>query len=91
MITEESENTQLSNNNLPLFKSELTDGKELRIFGNYETPLFVAKDIAQILGYTNSMKAIRDHVDIEDKITFNKVKDLGGIFVLPEIFKVIPS
>lgn len=30
-------------------------------------PWFVGKDIAQVLGYTNSRKAIGDHVDTEDK------------------------
>jgi len=30
---------------------------------------FVAKDIAEILQYTNTQKAIRDHVDEEDKLT----------------------
>ena len=30
-------------------------------------PWFVAKDVAKILGYTNPQKAIRDHVDDEDK------------------------
>lgn len=32
-----------------------------------EEPWFVGKDIAEILGYTNPAKAIRDHVDQEDK------------------------
>lgn len=32
-------------------------------------PWFVGKDIADILGYTNTAKAIRDHVDNEDKLT----------------------
>lgn len=27
---------------------------------------FVGKDVAEVLGYTNSRKAIRDHVDDED-------------------------
>ena len=30
-------------------------------------PYLVAKDVAEILGYTNPQKAIRDHVDEEDK------------------------
>lgn len=30
---------------------------------------FVGKDIAEILGYTNTAKAIRDHIDDEDKLT----------------------
>ena len=29
---------------------------------------FVGKDVASALGYTNTMKAIRDHVDDEDKL-----------------------
>lgn len=33
---------------------------------NYE-PYFVGKDVADILGYSNTAKAIRDHVDEEDK------------------------
>lgn len=32
-------------------------------------PWFVGKDVAEILGYTNTPKAIRDHVDEEDKLT----------------------
>lgn len=31
-------------------------------------PYFVGKDIAEVLGYTNTAKAIRDHVDEEDKL-----------------------
>ena len=31
--------------------------------------MFVGKDIADILEYTNTAKAIRDHVDEEDKLT----------------------
>lgn len=32
-------------------------------------PWFVGKDVAEVLGYTNSRKAISDHVDDEDKNT----------------------
>lgn len=31
--------------------------------------MFVGKDVADILGYSNTPKAIRDHVDDEDKLT----------------------
>ena len=31
--------------------------------------MFVGKDVAMALGYTNTQKAIRDHVDDEDKLT----------------------
>lgn len=51
---------------------------ELQIFNNAEfgairtlmindEPYFVGKDVAEILGYTNPQKAIRDHIDEEDK------------------------
>ena len=30
---------------------------------------FVGKDVAEILGYSNTRKAIKDHVDDEDKLT----------------------
>lgn len=54
--------------------------KEMKIFENEEfgsirtvtidgKPYFVGKDVATILGYTNTPKAIRDHVDEEDKLT----------------------
>ena len=44
-------------------------------FGNVRTymikgePWFIGKDIATILNYTNTSKAIRDHVDNDDKLT----------------------
>ena len=53
---------------------------ELQVFQNAEfgsvrtttvngEVMFVAKDVATILGYTNTPKAIRDHIDDEDKLT----------------------
>ncbi|MDE7390636.1 MAG: Bro-N domain-containing protein [Lachnospiraceae bacterium] len=53
---------------------------ELQIFENPEfgsirtleidgEPWFLGKDVAEILSYTNTQKAIRDHVDDEDKLT----------------------
>jgi anti-repressor protein len=34
-----------------------------------DVPYFVGRDVAEILGYSNFAKAIRDHVDDEDKLT----------------------
>lgn len=34
-----------------------------------DEPYFVGKDVADILGYSNSRKALSDHVDEEDKLT----------------------
>ena len=38
---------------------------------------FQAKTVAEILEYTNTREAIRDHVDFEDKITLNDLKSKG--------------
>ena len=40
-------------------------------------PWFVGKDVTKILGYTNANKAIKDHVDPEDKGT-NVLDTPGG-------------
>ena len=61
---------------------------ELQVFNNAEfgsvrslmvngEPYFVAKDIAEILGYANPQKAVRDHVDEEDK-GVNEMDTPGG-------------
>ena len=36
----------------------------------------VGKDVAEVLGYSNTAKAIRDHVDIEDKLVVAKCDTL---------------
>lgn len=61
---------------------------ELQIFENAEfgsirtlevngEPWFVGKDVAEILGYSNPQKAIRDHVDEEDR-TVNESFTVNG-------------
>lgn len=61
---------------------------ELQVFHNDEfgsvrtltingDPYFVGKDVADILGYSNSRKALADHVDDEDK-GVTKCDTLGG-------------
>lgn len=42
---------------------------ELRVFMRDNEPWFVGKDVAEMLGYNNTQKAIRDHVDDDDKLT----------------------
>ena len=41
-------------------------------------PYLVAKDVAEVLGYTNSRKAISDHVDEEDKKDGVTIRDSIG-------------
>lgn len=62
---------------------------EVQIFNNEEfgqvrtlvingEPWFVGKDVAEILGYSNTRKALTDHVDEEDK-GVTKCDTLGGV------------
>jgi prophage antirepressor-like protein len=67
---------------------EMKMNNEIRIFENEQfgkvrtllidgQPWFVGKDVAEALGYTNSRKALIDHVDEEDK-GVTKRDTLGG-------------
>lgn len=42
---------------------------DVRVIMQGEQPWFVGKDVASVLGYTNTRKALLDHVDNEDKNT----------------------
>lgn len=52
-------------NKLEVFKNQ--EFGEVRTITIDNEPYFVGKDVALILGYTNPQKALRDHVDEEDK------------------------
>ena len=54
------------------------EGKKLSIIKKDDDIWFRAKTVASILKYTNTRKAIRDHVDLEDKITLNDLKSWGN-------------
>ncbi len=62
-------------NNLQIFKNQ--DFGEVRTVTINDEPYFVGKDVAEILGYSNSRKALGDHVDDEDK-DVTKCYTLGG-------------
>lgn len=51
---------------------------QVRTFMKKGEPWFVGKDVASILGYSNPLKAIREHVDEEDK-GMNETVTPGGI------------
>lgn len=53
-------------NNIQIFKNE--EFGQVRVITKDNEPWFVGKDIAEVLGYSNSRKAILDHVDEEDKL-----------------------
>ena len=45
-------------------------------------PYWVGKDVATALGYTNPLKAVRDHVDNEDKLSERFVHPAGSRMVI---------
>lgn len=53
-------------NNLQFFNFE---DQSVGVVKINEEPWFVGKDLTNILGYTNGPKAIKDHVDEEDKLS----------------------
>lgn len=63
-------------NKLQIFKN--ADFGEVRTTMINNEPWFVGKDVATILGYSNSRKAIIDHIDEEDK-GVTKCDTLGGV------------
>lgn len=62
-------------NNIETFKNEQFG--EIRTLQIDTETWFAGKDVAEILGYTNPLKAIRDHVDEDDK-GVNEMDTPGG-------------
>ncbi len=68
-----------SSDSLPIITTFVNSDMKIKVRSvviNNE-PYFVGKDVAEILGYSNSRKAISDHVDDEDK-GVTKWNTLGG-------------
>ena len=53
--------------NIQIFTSEVFG--EIRTCQVNNQIMFMGVDVAKALGYTNTQKAIRDHVDDDDKLT----------------------
>ena len=62
-------------NNIQVFEN--SEFGNVRVVERDGEPWFVAKDIAERLGYTNPSKAIQDHVDEEDKLNNETLLSLG--------------
>ena len=54
------------------------EGKKLNIIKKDDDIWFRGKTVASILGYSNSRKAINDHVDEEDKCKLDELKSRGN-------------
>lgn len=63
-------------NELQIFNSE--EFGEIRTVTIDGEPWFVGKDVAEILGYSNTRKALADHVDEEDKMDGVTIRDSIG-------------
>ena len=63
-------------NKLEIFKNQ--DFGEIRAISINDEPYFVGKDVAMILGYTNTRKAVIDHVDDDDKKDGVTIRDSIG-------------
>lgn len=61
-------------NNLQIFEFDHT---EIRTVVKDNQPWFVGKDVAIVLGYSNTRDALQKHVDVEDKDVANR-DTLGG-------------
>ena len=80
--------------NLEVFKNE--EFGEVRTVLINDEPYFVGKDVAKVLGYTNPQKALRDHIDEEDKVrtesfTVNGVQECykrNKLFTIENIFAI---
>ena len=62
-------------NKIKIFES--TEFGQVRTVLVNEEPYFVGNDVAEILGYTNTSKALKDHVDTEDKLNNKTLSSLG--------------
>lgn len=61
--------------NLQVFKNKKFGN--IRVIEKDGEPWFVGKDVAEILGYQNTSKALTDHVDAEDKLNNDSLSSLG--------------
>lgn len=62
-------------NELQIFKNE--EFGEIRTIEICGVPWFVGKDVAEVLGYSNPQKAVRDHIEDDDK-TLNESFTVNG-------------
>lgn len=65
METQIADRRNVKMNQIETFTNELFGS--IRVLRQDRQPWFVGKDIAETLGYTNSRKALSDHVDEDDK------------------------
>lgn len=77
ILTSESNEMEFSKEIETVSSFKNSDFVELKIIVIDHEPYFIGSPIASFLGYTNPRKAIRDHVDEDDRMIM-KVPDTQG-------------
>lgn len=62
-------------NNLQIFNNE--EFGQIRVIERDGNPWFVGKDVAEVLGYKDTVNALKTHVDIEDKAGWQITTQFG--------------
>ena len=81
-----SQNSNKMQNNIQIFKNEMFGEIRTMTNENGET-FFVGKDVAQALGYSDTQKSIRMHVDDDDKLTRQIVRSGQRRKVIKKLIK----
>ncbi|EOO29789.1 RsfA family transcription factor [Bacillus cereus VD133] len=68
---------QVTQNQLNVIEQRVVLGKEFRIYGTVEEPLFIAKDVADWIEYKGGVSLLMRSVDEDEKGIYN-IKTLGG-------------
>lgn len=63
-------------NKLSIITEKQVLGKEFKIYGTYENPLFLAKDVSEWIGHSNQRMMLKN-IDEEEKVV-NNAYTLGG-------------
>lgn len=64
--------------------TKLFNGQRLRVIENNNEPWFVAKDVAEILGYSDTAKAIRVHCKGADEMSIPSNGGMQKMKIIPE-------
>jgi len=85
MSTQIIQTKQMNNNNVNNFYKYFNN-MDVRVYKDEnQNPWFVARDVAEILDYTNTTKAIRDHIDAEDKCVIGQIESQNdGERIVPQ-------
>lgn len=63
---------------MDLLKELNYQGKEVRVVEYQGNPYFVGKDVSEVLGYSNTRKALIDRIDSDEKIDGVTIRDSIG-------------